>query len=192
MFLFETSLSSINSGFLDACIEGVKFAINNNIFFNNEDVNISIITYDMNVNFYSYGEKFSRPQILTIADEPTFLPTSKINLILNVEDDKNKILQIIDLIQSIFNKNNINLKNHIKDSEKIISALNSAYLLGKNLGGKILIFSASNVLGKLPILIGGLNQKATKEQIAYSCHDNKEMEVMLILVMIIKKWKLLD
>ena len=178
MFLFETSLSSINSGFLDACIEGVKFAINNNIFFNNEDVNISIITYDMNVNFYSYGDKFSRPQILAVVDEPTFLPTSKINLILNVEDDKNKILQILDLIQSIYNKNNMNLKNHIKDSEKIISALNSAYLLGKNLGGKILIFSASNVLGKLPILIGGLNQKATKEQIAYSCHDNKEMEVI--------------
>jgi len=178
MFLFETSLSSINSGFLEASIEGLKYAINNNIFFNKDDANISIITYDINVNFYSYGEKFSAPQILTVADEPTFLPTSKINLIFNVEEDKNKILQILDLIQSIFNKNNINLKNHVKDSDKIFSALNSAYLLGKNLGGKILIFSSSNILGKLPKLIGGLNKNATKEQIAYSCHDNKEMEVI--------------
>ena len=104
--------------------------------------------------------------MLTVTDEPTFLPTSKINLILNVEENKNKILQILDLIQSIFNKNNINL-NHIKDSEKIFSALNGAYLLGKNLGGKILIFSASNAIGKLPQMNGGLDKNATREQIAY-------------------------
>ena len=177
MFLFETSVSSINSGFLDASIEGVKDAINNKIFYNGNDVNISIITYDTNVNFYAYGEKYTQPQMLTVTDEPTFLPTSKINLILNVEENKNKILQILDLIQSIFNKNNINL-NHIKDSEKIFSALNGAYLLGKNLGGKILIFSASNAIGKLPQMNGGLDKNATREQIAYSCHDNKEIGVM--------------
>ena len=178
IFLFETSLSSVNSGFLDASIEGIKDAINNNIFYNGKDVNISIITYDININFYSHGEKFTQPQILTVADEPTFLPTSKINLILNVEDDKNKILQILDLIQSLFNKNNLNLKNHVKDSEKIFSALNGAYLLGKNLGGKILIFSASNSIGRLPQMNGVINKNATKEQIAYSCHDNKEIEIM--------------
>ena len=179
MFLFETSVSSINSGFLDASIEGVKDAINNKIFYNGNDVNISIITYDTNVNFYAYGEKYTQPQMLTVTDEPTFLPTSKINLILNVEENKNKnkILQILDLIQSTFNKNNINL-NHIKDSEKIFSALNGAYLLGKNLGGKILIFSASNAIGKLPQMNGGLDKDATREQIAYSCHDNKEIGVM--------------
>ena len=177
MFLFETSVSSINSGFLDASIEGVKDAINNKIFYNGNDVNISIITYDTNVNFYAYGEKYTQPQMLTVTDEPTFLPTSKINLILNVEENKNKILQILDLIQSTFNKNNINL-NHIKDSEKIFSALNGAYLLGKNLGGKILIFSASNAIGKLPQMNGGLDKNATREQIAYSCHDNKEIGVM--------------
>ena len=177
MFLFETSVSSINSGFLDASIEGVKDAINNKIFYNGNDFNISIITYDTNVNFYAYGEKYTQPQMLTVTDEPTFLPTSKINLILNVEENKNKILQILDLIQSTFNKNNINL-NHIKDSEKIFSALNGAYLLGKNLGGKILIFSASNAIGKLPQMNGGLDKNATREQIAYSCHDNKEIGVM--------------
>ena len=175
MFLFETSLSSINSGFLDACIEGVKYAIKNNIFYNGNDTNISIITYDSDVNFYSYGKKFTQPQILTVTDEQTFLPTSKINLILNIEEDKNKILQILDLIQNIYNKNN---KNSIKDSEKIFSALNSAYLLGKNLGGKILIFSASNVIEKLTQMNGGIDKNATKEQIAYSCNDNKEIEVM--------------
>ena len=177
MFLIETSLSAINSGFLEASIEGIKYAINNNIFYNGNDVNISIITYDTNVSFYSYGEKFTQPQVLTVTDEPTFLPTSKINLILNIED-KDKILQILDLIQTTFNKNNLLLKNHVKDSEKFFSALNGAYLLGKNLGGKILIFSASNIIGKLPKLNGGIDKNATKEQIAYSCHDNKQIETI--------------
>ena len=180
MFLFDTSLNSINSGFLDACIEGVKDAINNNIFYNGNDVNISIITYDSEICYYSYGEKFTQPQMLIVTDEPTFLPTSKINLILNIEDDKDKILQIFDLIQSTYNINNINLnlKNHIKDSDKIFSALNSGYLLGKNLGGKILIFSASNNLAKLPKMVGGVDINSTKEQIAYSCNDNKQIEIM--------------
>ena len=178
MFLFDTSLNSINSGFLEACIEGVKDAINNDIFYNGNDVNISIITYDSEICFYSCGEKFAQPQMLIVTDEPTFLPTSKINLILNIEDDKDKILQILDLIQSTFNPNNINLKNHVKDSNKIFSALNNGYLLGKNLGGKILIFSASNSLGKLPKMVGGVDKNSTKEQIAYSCHDNKQIEVM--------------
>ena len=180
MFLFDTSLNSINSGFLDACIEGVKDAINNNIFYNGNEVNISIITYDSEICYYSYGEKFTQPQMLIVTDEPTFLPTSKINLILNIDDDKDKILQIFDLIQSTYNINNINLnlKNHIKDSDKIFSALNSGYLLGKNLGGKILIFSASNNLAKLPKMVGGVDINSTKEQIAYSCNDNKQIEIM--------------
>ena len=176
IFMFETSFSAINSGFLEACIEGVKDAVNNNIFYNGNDVNISIFTYDTNISFYSYGDKFTQPQMLTVIDEQTFLPTSKINLILNVEDDKNKILQILDLIQNNFNKNNLNIKNHIKDSDKFFSALNGGYLLGKNLGGKIIIFSASNIVGKLPLMNGGEEKNLTKEQIAYSCHDNKQLE----------------
>ena len=178
MFLFDTSLNSINSGFLDACIEGVKDAINNNTFYNGNDVNISIITYDSDICYYSCGEKFAQPQMLIVTDEPTFLPTSKINLILNIEDDKDKILQIFDLIQSTFNKNNINLKNHINNSDKIFSALNSGYLLGKNLGGKIVIFSASNNLSKLPKMVGGVDKNSTKEKIAYSCNDKKQIEIM--------------
>ena len=179
IFLIETSITSINSGFLTACIESIKDAINNEIFFNGDNVNISIITYNTNVDFYSYGEKFTQPQMLSVTEEPTFLPTSKINLVLNVEEEKEKILQILDLIQNTFNKNNINIINSIcKDSDKIFAALNGGYLLGRNLGAKIIIFSSSNIVGNLPKMIGGLDKNATKEQIAYSCHDNKKIETM--------------
>ena len=180
IFLLETSLSAIDSGFLSTCIESIKDAINNDIFYNGDDTNISIITYNTNVDFYSYGDKFNQPQMLSIVDEPTFLPTSKINLVLNIEEDKEKILQILDLIQNNFSKSNVNniVHNNCRDSDKIFAALNGAYLLGKNLGAKILIFSSSNILGDLPKMKGGLDKDATKEQIAYSCHDKKKLETM--------------
>ena len=179
IFLIETSLNAIDSGFFSACIESIKEVINNELFYNGNKANISIITYCTNVSFFSYGEKFTQPQMLTVADEPVFLPTSKNNLILNMDDEKEKILQIVDFIQNTFNRNNKNIiNNNIKDSEKLFSALNGAYLLGKNLGGKIIIFSSSNILPNLPKMNGGLDKNATKEQIAYSCHDNKQIETM--------------
>ena len=179
IFLIETSLNAIDSGFFSACVESIKEVINNELFYNGNKTNISIITYSTNVSFYSYGEKFTQPQMLIVADEPVFLPTSKNNLILNMGDEKEKILQIIDFIQNTFNRNNQNIiNNNIKDSEKLFSALNGAYLLGKNLGGKIIIFSSSNILSNLPKMNGGLDKNATKEQIAYSCHDNKQIETM--------------
>jgi protein transport protein SEC24 len=179
IFVLETSLSAIDSGFLSACVESIKDAINNDIFYNGDNVNISIITYNTNVDFYSYGEKFTQPQMLSVVDDPAFLPTSKINLVLNVDDDKEKILQILDLIQNTFNRNNANIiNNNCKDSEKIFSALNGAFLLGNKLGAKIIIFSSSNIIGNMPKMNGGLDKNATKEQIAYSCHDVKKLETM--------------
>ena len=179
IFLIETSLNAIDTGFFSACVESIKEVISNELFYNGNKANISIITYSTNVSFYSYGEKFTQPQMLTVADEPVFLPTSKNNLILNMNEEKERILQIIDFIQNTFNRNNQNIiNNNTKDSEKLFSALNGAYLLGKNLGGKIIIFSSSNILPNLPKMNGGLDKNATKEQIAYSCHDNKQIETM--------------
>ena len=179
IFVIETSLSAIDSGFLSACIESIKDTVNNDLFYNGDNVNISIITYNTNVDFYSYGAKFTQPQMLSVVDDPAFLPISKVNLVLNLEDDKEKILQIFDLIQNTFNRNNLNIiNNNCKDSEKIFSALNGAFLLGNKLGAKIIIFSSSNVIGNLPKMNGALDKNSTKEQIAYSCHDVKKLETM--------------
>ena len=45
-FIFETSIGAIDSGFLYACIKSVKDAINNEIFYNGNNVKIGIITYN--------------------------------------------------------------------------------------------------------------------------------------------------
>jgi len=173
---FETSTGAIDNGFFTACIESIKDVINNESFFNGNKVKISILTYNTGIDFYSYNEKYTQPQMLTVNEESMFLPTDKNNLIFNLEKDKDKILQTFDLIQNTFNKNNPNMpSNNCKDSLQIFQAISAAYLIGKNLGGKIIVFSSSNNLNSIPKMVVGLNKNMTKEQIAYSAHDNRKL-----------------
>ena len=159
-----------------ACVESVKDVVSNESFYNGNNIKISIITYNLGVDFYSYNEKYSQPQMLTVNDEEMFLPTSKDNLIFSVQKDKDKILQILDLIQNTFNKNNQNIiNNNCKDSIHIFSSIVGAYLIGKNLGGQIILFSSSNILNTLPNMNGGYDKNMTKEQLAYSALDKKKL-----------------
>ena len=170
IFLIETSLSSINNGYLNAIIESIKDVINNESFYNGNDVNISFITYDSNVHFYSYNNKMSQPQMLCVSDEPVFLPIIKEQLIYNLKEQKEKILQILDYIQNTF------INNSCKDSNKIFSALNGAYLLGRSIGGgKIYIFSSSNTLSQNDRVVKNIDKNLTKEKIAYSTHDKRQL-----------------
>ena len=175
-FIFESSNGAIDNGFFNACVESVKDVISNESFYNGNKIKISIITYNLGVDFYSYNEKFSQPQMLTVNDEEMFLPTNRSNLIFNLQKDKDKIIQILDLIQNTFNKNNLNItNNNCKDSRQIFSSIVGAYLIGKNLGGKILLFSSSNILNTLPKMNGGFDKNMTKEQLAYSALDKKNL-----------------
>ena len=175
-FIFETSNGAIDNGFFHACVESVKDIVSNESFYNGNSIKISIITYNLGVDFYSYNEKYSQPQMLTVNDEEMFLPTSKDNLIFSVQKDKDKILQILDLIQNTFNKNNQNIiNNNCKDSIHIFSSIVGAYLIGKNLGGQIILFSSSNILNTLPNMNGGYDKNMTKEQLAYSALDKKKL-----------------
>ena len=129
----------IVNGFFNACIESVKNAISNEIFYNGNNIKISIINYNLGVYFYSYNEKCTQPQMLTVNDEEMFLPINKNNLIFSLQKVKDKILQTLVLIQNTFNRNNPHIvKNNCKDSSKIFATI--AYLIGKNLGGKFILF----------------------------------------------------
>ena len=74
--------------------------------------------------------------MITVNDEEIFLPTNKSNLIFNLQKDKDKIIQTLELIENTFNKNNPNMNSNTncKDSRLIFSAIVGAYLIGKNLG----------------------------------------------------------
>ena len=179
IFLFETSLGAIDNGYFNACVESVKDVIVNESFYNGNHVKISIITYNLGVDFYSYNERYTQPQMLTVNesnDNDTFLPTNKSNLIFSLEKDKDKILQTLDLIQNTFNRNNANIvNNNCKDSVKVFAAIVGAYLIAQKLGGKILIFSSSNAFNSIPKMNCGIEKNMTKEQLAYSSHDNRRL-----------------
>ena len=176
IFAFETSMGAIENGFFMACVESVKDVVNNENFYNGKKVKISIMTYNSGIDFYSYNNKYTQPQMLSVNEDPVFLPTEKNNLIFNLEKDKDKILQTLDLIQNTFNKNNPNIpNNNCKDSLQILQAVVGAYLIGKNLGGKIIIFSSSNAINSIPKMVVGLDKTMTKEHIAYSAHDNRKL-----------------
>jgi len=179
IFLFETSLGAIDNGYFNACVESVKDVIVNESFYNGNHVKISIITYNLGVDFYSYNERYTQPQMLTVNesnDNDTFLPTNKNNLIFSLEKDKDKILQTLDLIQNTFNRNNANIvNNNCKDSVKVFAAIVGAYLIAQKLGGKILIFSSSNAFNSIPKMNCGIEKNMTKEQLAYSSHDKRRL-----------------
>ena len=176
IFAFETSMGAIDNGFFTACVESVKDVINNENFYNGKKVKISIMTYNSGIDFYAYNTKYTQPQMLTVNEDPVFLPTERNNLIFNLEKDKDKILQTLDLIQNTYNKNNTNIpNNNCKDSLQILQVVVGAFLIGKNLGGKIIIFSSSNNLNSIPKMVVGLDKNMTKEQIAYSAHDSRKL-----------------
>lgn len=183
IFIIETSMSAVQSGFLSSVLESIKDVVANNYFYNGEQTKCAFITYDTSTNFYAFNEQSSQPQILCVTEEPVFLPTLNKRLILSMSQDKDKILTVIDLIQSTYNVNNAH-NITCKDSVKMFSALNGAFLLAKGIGGKIIYFSASNALTSIPQMNGdnsnnnNKKQERTREQLAYSCNDNKKISTM--------------
>ena len=61
------------------------------------------------------------------------------------------------------------------EKDIIFSSIVGAYLIGKNLGGQIILFSSSNILNTLPNMNGGYDKNMTKEQLAYSALDKKKL-----------------
>ena len=47
-------------------MESLKDVIVNERFYNGNNVKINIITYNLEVDFYSYNEKYTQPQMLTV------------------------------------------------------------------------------------------------------------------------------
>ena len=184
IFVIDTSLHSINSNFLFSVIESLKDAINNNIIFNYSFTKVSFITYNNNIQFYSFNQKSNQtqPQILNITDEEPFLPIILDNLIFDLEKEKEKILQIIDCISTQYLNNN-NLNNIIRDSNKIFDSIKSAYLIGEKLGGNIFLFSSSNNINKLPKMNGQTNNDINnKELFYYSPNDKNQLRQIGLLL----------
>ena len=168
IFVIDVSINSITSSALNAILESIKDAVNNDGFYNKEETRIGIITYDSSIHFYSFGKNLNQPQMLCVADEIVFLPTFHENLLMSLKEGKDKILSILDLIQNSFTSNTV------KDSIKIFQALEAARLMFNNTGGKVILFSCSNALSVIP-LMNNSEVKYTKEEKNYSRTDNNKL-----------------
>lgn len=79
IFIIDTSLNSIQSGFFSSCIEALKDLISNDLL--NDRTKIGFLTYDTQLNFFKFNLNYSTPQMLCISDKEIFLPAPvKINI----------------------------------------------------------------------------------------------------------------
>ena len=147
-FLIDISQISINSGFTQCVLESIKDSINNNYYYNyaNLDIKICIITYEKQINFYPINNNiansgFNMLSINELSDN-LFLPTKKEFLLVELKKYKNKIIQIIESIQTYIFSDNYNAP---KEASRFFDVIKICDLIGEKTGGKILIFSGSNI-----------------------------------------------
>ena len=171
-FLIDISQSAINSGFTQCVLESIKDCINNDYFYNynNFDINICIITYEEQINFYPIDIRNENNNIKILSINETtnnlFLPTTKDFLLVNLKEYKNKFIQIIENIQNYISSDNYNPPN---EATRFFDAIKICDLIGENKGGKILIFSGCNV-SKLNIMNNQNNQSTLDN---YNTHKYK-------------------
>ena len=154
-FLIDISQISIKSGFTQCVLESIKDFLNNDSFDNYENVNIKIciITYEETINFYPIdinNENNHNINMLSI-NEPfnnLFIPTNKDFLLIDLKKYKNRLIQIIENIQTYISSDNCNTS---KEATRFFDAIKICDFIGEKKGGKILIFSGSN-LSKLNLM----------------------------------------
>ena len=84
-----------------------------------------------------------------------FLPINKDFLLVNLKKHKNKLIQIIENIQNYISSDNYYPP---KEATRFFDIIKICDLIGKNNGGKILIFSGSNI-SKLDMMNNSNNNK---------------------------------
>ena len=149
-FVIDISYKSIESGFAQCSLEIIKDCLINNYFYNYDSfpIKICLITYDTSVHFYSINEKSNQFTMYCTNEnneKDLFVPTFRDNLLVSLKENKNKFVQIIESIQNnIYNQSTQKEKKE-KNATKIYEAIKCVNLLGNTLGGKILVFSGSDL-----------------------------------------------
>ena len=148
-FLVDISYKAIQSGFSQCVLETIKDCINNGYFFNYDifDIKTCLITYDTSIHFYSINNKNNNQfTMFCMTDKDIFIPTNKDNIFVSIKENKNILIQIIESIQNNISNNLLsNEKPEIKDATRIFDAIKSVNILGQLEGGKIMLFSGSNI-----------------------------------------------
>jgi len=100
------------------------------------------------------------------------LPTVSENLVVNLNENKSQIINVLDLIQNTYTSSSC------KDSNKLFHAVNAGFLLCKENGGKLIVFNASVSITSLPRMKSPNTNNIPKEDIFYSATDDKQLSNM--------------
>ena len=170
IFAIDVSLASIQNNFLTAVIESIKDVIAGDSLLFCDKTKVAFITYDTSIHFYNL--KNNQPVMLCVKDDELFLPCPINNLLISLNDNKKNVLNLLDLIQNSF------INTTCKDSNKIFHAVNAAYILANKIGGRLLIFNASQSMTSLPKMKSKNSGNLPKEEIIYSPTDDKQLSQM--------------
>ena len=148
--LIDISYDAIKTGFTPCVLESLKDCINNNNFYGYDDflIKMCIITYDDQIHFYPININNDTEQnnisMLSINESINnlFIPTNQDNILVDLKKNKNKFIQIIENIQNLINSENYKTT---KEANRFFDVLKICDILGEKTGGKILIFSGSNL-----------------------------------------------
>ena len=109
---------------------------------------------------------------MSVADDSIYLPTVLDNLLVNLNENKSQILNVIECIQNTHTSSTCN------DSPKLFHAINAGYLMCKENGGKLILFNSSNSIVNLPKMKSPNSSKIPKEDLYYSPTDDKNISNM--------------
>jgi protein transport protein SEC24 len=149
VFVIDTTHSFLKTGALTIVNESLKYIVENQIIQNEDRAYIGFISFDYkSVNYYKINQNGKGIQILATNDNfDAFLPDTLDNLLISVDDNKDNILNFIDVFDGLYNS-----KNQIKEidgecikteNNKLLISIENAKLMLQKKGGKIIVINST-------------------------------------------------
>ena len=138
IFVLDVSKNAIESGYLSIVTNCISRSIEEGSFPGGNRTQIGFITFDDRVHFYNLKPTLKQPQIIINTDPSIdFLPVPE-DLLVNLEDSKQLILDLLEWIPQIY------ADSDIFDSD-ISAAIKSLGILARPTGAKVFMFDASPI-----------------------------------------------
>ncbi|KAL3827996.1 hypothetical protein ACJIZ3_016798 [Penstemon smallii] len=128
-FLIDVSISAVKSGMLEVMAQTIKSCLDSLT----PRTQIGFITYDSTIHFYNMKSSLMQPQMMVVSDlDAIFLPLPD-DLLVNLSESRNVVDAFLDSLPSMFQEN-MNVESAFGP------ALQAAFMVMSQLGGKLLIF----------------------------------------------------
>lgn len=149
IFLFDVSQEAVTSGYLQLACSTIKGILEEGTLPGAERIRVSFIAFDQNLYFFNLRSTLRQPQMIVVSDlTDNFLPQPD-DLLVNLNDSFEIVTNLLDNMQLYFQSPNAGLTSQ---KTSILHSLFAARSIAGSIGGKILLFQASNLLTRLPEL----------------------------------------